>query len=186
MNNLRSYRKKRILISIWCFFAMNRPWTSTFQDYTPADINIGFNPIPIGTYYRAELHNGTLQSLGPPKSGLKLLGFQEVCFVKELNDPTGRLQVDHGFTCLSVYVITQESMNILFEFTTYQRIGGRWWLCARLITFSIPTINLWVSHAIWAAAVTFLLSESELDLQMFFKVELSQAKIISYKVLSSK
>ncbi|CAK9051743.1 Uncharacterized protein SCF082_LOCUS28375 [Durusdinium trenchii] len=31
------------------------------DDYTPPDINIGFNPIPIGTYYRAELHNGTLQ-----------------------------------------------------------------------------------------------------------------------------
>ena len=35
--------------------------TRNLQDYTPADINIGFNPIPIGTYYRAELHNGTLQ-----------------------------------------------------------------------------------------------------------------------------
>ena len=30
-----------------------------WKDYTPPDINIGFNPIPIGTYYRAELHNGT-------------------------------------------------------------------------------------------------------------------------------
>ena len=184
MNNLGSYRKNTVsltFISIWWFFvAMNfmfSSFSSMFrQDYTPADINIGFNPIPIGTYYRAELHNGTLQLLGPPKSGLKLLGFQEVCFVKELNDPTGRLQVDHGFTCLSVYVITQESMNILFEFTTYQRIGGRWWLCARLITFSIPTINLWVSHAIWAAAVMFLLSESELDLQMFFQSWIESGK----------
>lgn len=121
--------KNRILKYMMIFLAMNQPWTSTFQDYTPADINIGFNPIPIGTYYRAELHNGTLQSLGPPKSGLKLLDFQEVCLVKELNNPTGRLQMDHGFTCLSVYVITQESMHILFEFTTYQRIGGPWWLC---------------------------------------------------------
>lgn len=53
-----------------------------FQDYTPADINIGFNPIPIGTFYRAELHNGTLQSLGFLLSRtLKLPDFQEVCFV---------------------------------------------------------------------------------------------------------
>lgn len=35
--------------------------TRNLQDYTPADVSIGFNPIPIGTFYRAELHNGTLQ-----------------------------------------------------------------------------------------------------------------------------
>ncbi|CAE7509525.1 unnamed protein product [Symbiodinium natans] len=36
--------------------------TRNLQDYTPPIVNIGYNPIPLGTYYRPELHNGTLQS----------------------------------------------------------------------------------------------------------------------------
>eukprot|EP00439_Symbiodinium_sp_Y106_P044249 s435_g5.t1 len=36
--------------------------TRNLQDYTPPVVNIAYNPIPIGTYYRAELHNGTLQA----------------------------------------------------------------------------------------------------------------------------
>ncbi|CAJ1373238.1 unnamed protein product [Effrenium voratum] len=35
--------------------------TRNLQDYTPVEFNIGYNPIPMGSFYRPELHNGTLQ-----------------------------------------------------------------------------------------------------------------------------